>query len=70
MIEYGINTKGAGLHVFEPVTLGFPSRDYMGKTEFTGTTIGKDAVTQVGHPHLLRCHHRGLVPDRAQCHNP
>ena len=44
MIEYGINTKGAGLHVFEPVTLGFPSREYMGKTEFTGTTIGKDAV--------------------------
>ncbi|MFY9749029.1 MAG: acyltransferase [Methanoregula sp.] len=48
MIEYGINTKGAGLHVFEPVTLGFPSRDYMGKTEFTGTTIGKDAVLRSG----------------------
>lgn len=31
MIEYGTNTIGAGLQVFEPVTLGFPSRDKIGK---------------------------------------
>ncbi|MFA5213887.1 MAG: DapH/DapD/GlmU-related protein, partial [Methanoregula sp.] len=48
MIEYGINTIGAGVQVFEPVTLGFPSRDKMGKTGFTGTVIGKDAVLRSG----------------------
>jgi acetyltransferase-like isoleucine patch superfamily enzyme len=48
MIEYGINTVGAGVQVFEPVTLGFPSRDKMGMTGFTGTTIGKDAVLRSG----------------------
>ena len=37
MIEYGINTGEAGLHVFGPVTLGFPSRDYMGKTKLPVT---------------------------------
>lgn len=48
MIEYGINTTGAGLQVFEPVTLGFPSRDKMGKTGFSGTVIGKNAVLRSG----------------------
>jgi acetyltransferase-like isoleucine patch superfamily enzyme len=48
MIEYGINRTGAGLQVFEPVTLGFPSRDCIGKTGFAGTTIGKDAVLRSG----------------------
>jgi acetyltransferase-like isoleucine patch superfamily enzyme len=48
MIEYGINRTGTGLQVFEPVTLGFPSRDHIGKTGFDGTTIGKDAVLRSG----------------------
>ena len=48
MIEYGINKTGDRLQVFEPVTLGFPSRDNIGKTGFTGTTIGKDAVLRSG----------------------
>ena len=37
MIEYGINTLGKGFQVFVPVTLGFPSRDKIGKTGFIGT---------------------------------
>ena len=48
MIEYGINTIGKGARIFEPVTLGFPSRDYMDKTGFTGTIIGKNAVIRSG----------------------
>ncbi len=48
MIEYGTNTIGAGLQVFEPVTIGFPSRDKIGKTGFIGTIIGKNAVLRSG----------------------
>jgi acetyltransferase-like isoleucine patch superfamily enzyme len=48
MIEYGINKMGEGLQVFEPVTMGFPSRENIGKTGFVGTTIGKDAVLRSG----------------------
>jgi acetyltransferase-like isoleucine patch superfamily enzyme len=48
MIEYGINTIGEGVQIFEPVTLGFPSREYLGKTGFTGTIMGKRAVLRPG----------------------
>ena len=48
MIEYGINTIGEGAQIFEPVTLGFPSRDNLGKTGFPGSTIGKGAVLRPG----------------------
>lgn len=48
MIEYGKNSIGRGYQIFEPVTLGFPSRDNMGKTGFTGTIIGKNAVIRSG----------------------
>ncbi len=37
MIEYGVNTVGKGSQIFEPVTLGFPSRDKLGQTGFAGT---------------------------------
>ncbi|PKL58326.1 MAG: N-acetyltransferase, partial [Methanomicrobiales archaeon HGW-Methanomicrobiales-5] len=48
MIEYGINSIGPEAQIFEPVTLGFPSRDKMQKTSFTGTTIGKNSVIRSG----------------------
>jgi acetyltransferase-like isoleucine patch superfamily enzyme len=48
MIEYGTNKVGKGAQIFEPVTLGFPSRDAMGKTGFAGTTIGEKAVIRSG----------------------
>jgi acetyltransferase-like isoleucine patch superfamily enzyme len=48
MIEYGTNSVGKGAQIFEPVTLGFPSREVMGKKGFTGTTIGEDAVIRSG----------------------
>ncbi|AGB02455.1 DapH/DapD/GlmU-related protein [Methanoregula formicica] len=47
-MKYGTNSLGSGAQVFEPVTLGFPSRKQMGKTEFKGTTIGRNAVLRSG----------------------
>ena len=48
MIEYGINSLGPDAQIFEPVTLGFPSRNNMQKTGFAGTTIGKNSVIRSG----------------------
>lgn len=48
MKEYGKNIIGQNAKIFEPVTLGFPSRDNLGKTEYIGTTIGKNAVIRSG----------------------
>jgi acetyltransferase-like isoleucine patch superfamily enzyme len=48
MTEYGINTIGEGAQIFEPVTLGFPSRDKIGKSGFIGAKIGKNAVIRSG----------------------
>ncbi|MGA2913902.1 MAG: DapH/DapD/GlmU-related protein [Methanoregula sp.] len=48
MTKYGINTIGEGAQIFEPVTLGFPSRDNIGKISFTGTLIGKNAIIRSG----------------------
>ncbi len=66
MIEYGINTIGKGAQIFEPVTLGFPSRDRIGTTGFPGTEIGSDAVLRSGA--ILYCD--VTIGDRFQCgHN-
>ena len=48
MIRYGTNSIGEGARFFEPVTLGFPSRDNLSKTEFQGTTLGKNALIRSG----------------------
>ncbi len=48
MIEFGTNIIGENHRIFEPVTLGFPSRDNFERKEFVGTTIGKDAVIRSG----------------------
>ena len=48
MIEYGRNALGAGAVIFEPVTLGFPSRDRMGEEGYPGVTIGRNAVLRSG----------------------
>ncbi len=47
-IQYGENSFGKNLQIFDPVTLGFPSRAYIGKKEFPGVTIGDDAVIRSG----------------------
>lgn len=48
MIEYGKNVVGEHARIFEPVTMGFPSRDNMTKRDYAGTTIGKNAVIRSG----------------------
>jgi acetyltransferase-like isoleucine patch superfamily enzyme len=48
MIEYGLNTIGPDAQIFEPVTLGFPSRENLSRKGFRGTTIGKNALLRSG----------------------
>ena len=48
MIEYGINKTGENVIMFDPITIGFPSRDNIGKTAFTGVSIGNDAIIRSG----------------------
>ncbi|MGC9435105.1 MAG: DapH/DapD/GlmU-related protein [Methanomicrobiales archaeon] len=48
MIEYGINRIGPDATIYEPVTLGFPSRERSGQSGFWGVTIGTGAVIRSG----------------------
>jgi acetyltransferase-like isoleucine patch superfamily enzyme len=48
MIEYGRNTLGPNARIFEPVTLGFPSRDRIGCENFRGAIIGRNALIRSG----------------------
>ena len=48
MIEYGMNRIGKDVQIFEPVTLGFPSRENLGKKDFTGVVIGSNAILRSG----------------------
>jgi acetyltransferase-like isoleucine patch superfamily enzyme len=47
-MRYGSSSIGEGANIFEPVTLGFPSRERMGQTEYPGTVIGRNAVLRSG----------------------
>jgi acetyltransferase-like isoleucine patch superfamily enzyme len=46
--QYGKNKIGKNAQVFEPVILGFPSREFLGKTSYPGTTIGDNAILRTG----------------------
>ncbi|MDE4907372.1 N-acetyltransferase [Methanogenium marinum] len=48
MMIYGINIVGENVVIADGVELGFPSREYMGKEKFPGTTIGADGVIRSG----------------------
>ncbi|WP_292424290.1 acyltransferase [Methanoregula sp.] len=48
MNQYGQNTIGNGAQIFEPVILGFPSREFLGKKKYPGTVIGNNAVLRTG----------------------
>lgn len=48
MIQYGRNILGDGAQIFEPVTLGFPSREFLGVEDYQGTIVGKNAVLRTG----------------------
>jgi len=46
--KYGNNKIGENAQIFEPVFLGFPSREFLGKTAYPGTTIGDNAILRTG----------------------
>ncbi|MBP2133093.1 acetyltransferase-like isoleucine patch superfamily enzyme [Methanomicrobium sp. W14] len=46
--KYGLNTVGEGGRIFNDVVLGFPSREQIGKNDFTGVNIGKNCVLRPG----------------------
>ncbi|MDD1719848.1 MAG: N-acetyltransferase [Methanoregulaceae archaeon] len=48
MIEYGRNTLGPGIRIFDPVTIGFPSRERLGSRDHPGTVIGRNALIRSG----------------------
>lgn len=48
MTRLGRNTIGEGARLFEPVTLGFPSREYLDATDFPGVTLGRNATVRSG----------------------
>jgi len=66
LMQYGKNRVGMNAQVYDPVTLGFPSRKYLGKKDFPGVTIGDDAVIRPGS--VIYC--EVTIGDRFQCgHN-
>lgn len=48
MQRYGTCTIGEGTQVFEPVTLGFPSRERLSRKQFPGTVVGRNGVIRSG----------------------
>ncbi|HUU74582.1 MAG TPA: acyltransferase [Methanoregulaceae archaeon] len=70
--QYGKNIIGKGCRVYDPFTLGFPSRERMMQTEFTGATIGDGAVLRSGGTiycdvsigHDFQCGHNILIRER------
>lgn len=74
MNECGINAIGEGTQIFEPVTIGFPSREYIGKTGFRGATIGRFAVLRPGTViycdvtigDYFQCGHNSLIREKTR----
>jgi len=65
-IQYGRNILGENAQLFDPLTLGFPSRDNLGKKEFPGVNIGDYAVLRSGS--IIYC--EVIIGDHFQCgHN-
>ncbi len=65
-IQYGKNIIGKNAQLFDPLTLGFPSREQLGKNEFSGVTIGDNTVLRSGS--ILYCD--VTIGDNFQCgHN-
>jgi acetyltransferase-like isoleucine patch superfamily enzyme len=48
VIEYGINCFGENLTFYEPIILGFPSRERMGQEQYPGITIGSFGILRSG----------------------
>lgn len=48
MQEFGKNSIGPNARIFDPLTLGFPSREHLDKDVYPGTSIGKNALLRSG----------------------
>jgi acetyltransferase-like isoleucine patch superfamily enzyme len=48
VIEYGINRLGEGVVVYEPVVIGFPSRQRMGQKHYPGLNMGSFGILRSG----------------------
>jgi len=48
MTQFGKNSIGKSAQLFEPVILGFPSRERLGQQDFPGTVIGDNAILRSG----------------------
>ncbi|NLX49329.1 MAG: N-acetyltransferase [Methanospirillum sp.] len=48
MTYLGRNSIGENARLFEPVTLGFPSRDHLGEDDFPGVILGRNATLRPG----------------------
>jgi acetyltransferase-like isoleucine patch superfamily enzyme len=48
VLRYGRTILGENARFFEPVTLGFPSRERLDQSDFSGTIIGKNAILRSG----------------------
>ncbi len=74
MIEYGRNTLGPNARIYEPVTIGFPSRDRIGCENFRGAIIGRNALIRPGTTIYcdveigddFRCGHQVLIRERTR----
>ena len=72
MMHYGKNRVGKNAQIYEPVTLGFPSREYLGTKDFPGVTIGDNAVIRSGTVlycevtigHGFQCGHNVLIREK------
>lgn len=66
LMQYGKNRVGKNAQIYDPVTLGFPSREYLGTKDFPGVTIGDDTVIRSGS--IIYC--EVTIGNRFQCgHN-
>ena len=66
MNQYGRNIIGKNAQFFEPLILGFPSRNHLGKKDFPGVKIGDDAILRSG----CIIYADVVIGDRFQCgHN-
>jgi acetyltransferase-like isoleucine patch superfamily enzyme len=66
LMQCGKNSIGKNAQIFNLVTLGFPSREYLGEKDFPGVTIGDNAVIRPGS--TIYC--EVTIGDQFQCgHN-
>ena len=71
-MHYGKNRVGKNAQIYDPVTLGFPSREYLGSKDFPGVIIGDDAVIRSGSiiyceviiGHRFQCGHNVLIREK------